>query len=144
MFFTDISWKAKATGVRFDPFDRWKIVGLSRTSPSYVVHHSGVDYSDTDTYMLLVAGTESLVSVLCETWAEVPKVYVLAHDRMIPVDELWSYHALRRGRDRYYAWKGEQGELVPCGSHQPPPTQVAGSLCLWKSACGMLTDAEVV
>lgn len=143
MFFTDTSWKAEATGALFDPFDRWKIVGLSRASSSYVVHHSGVDYSDTDTYMLLVAGTESLVSVLCKSWTEVPKVYVLSHDQMIPVNELWSYRRRGRTPGRYYAWKGEQGELVPCRSHQPPPTQVVGAVCLWKSACGMLTDAEV-
>jgi hypothetical protein len=144
MFFTDISWKAKATGALIEPFDRWTIVGLSRASPSYVVHHSDVDYSDTDTYMLLAAGTESLVSLLCKSWAEVPKVYVLAHDRMIPVDELWSYRTRGRKPARYYAWKGEQGELVPCESDQPPLTQVVERVCLWKSVCGMLTGAEVL
>jgi hypothetical protein len=139
MFFTDNSWKAapRLTGALCEPFDRWRMVGLSRATPTFIVRHAGVDYSDADTYMLLVAGAESLVSLLSEPWPVAPEVFALVHDRMIAVDELWSYRAPGRKRTRYFAWREKPGELVPCELNQPAPAQAVDRVCLWKGLCGV-------
>lgn len=139
MFFTDTSWKAapRLNGALYEPFDRWRMVGLSRATASFVVRHAGVDDSDTDTYMFLVADIESLVSLLSKPWPEVPKVYALAHDRMIPVDELWSYRTRERKRTQYYGWRGEQGELLPCELNQPGLDLAVDCVCLWNRLCGV-------
>nr|WKF55602.1 hypothetical protein HUO10_000046 [Paraburkholderia busanensis] len=90
--------------------------------------------------MLLVAGMESLISLLCKPWPEVPKVYALAHDRMIPVDELSSYRI--RGQT-YYAW-GEQGEAVPCEFNQPSPDHAVDHVCLWDRVRGLCASGHDV
>ncbi|QIE29075.1 hypothetical protein SBC1_74780 (plasmid) [Caballeronia sp. SBC1] len=142
MFFTDNSWKAvpRFTGVLREPYDRWRMVGLSRATPTFVVRHTGVESDDIDSYVLLVAGTELLVSLLAERWPEVPKVFALAHDRMTPIDEIWSYHARGRKHIRYFAWRAPQGDLVPCEANQPAPAEAVNRVCLWKEQ----RDGEVL
>lgn len=135
MFFTDRTWKAsfQLTGAAYQPFDRWSIVGVEESNATFVVRSaSAEDGWQGDTYSLLVAGAELLLSLLDEFGYDVPKVYVLERSELKPVIEIRSYYPAGETERRHFAYRSFDGPLVACGAG-PSPDGVATS-CMWSSS----------
>ena len=133
MFFTDSSWKATtrlAGGLR-EPFDRWRMIGLAGTTPTFIVSHSASVLGEGDASALLVADTELLLNLLKQPWPGTPSVYALCGDQITPIQELWAYCIASKLRMRYFAYRGPNGELVPCALGQPDLSCAASCERVW-------------
>jgi hypothetical protein len=115
-----------------DVFTRWEMTGVTHYSTVFVVRSAQARRDDGDGYSYLVFGPHVLRSILEGVGGDAAKVYALEWDRLVSVDELWSYTESGRLSMTYFAYTDGEGRVMTCEPKQPDPAHARRRTVIWK------------
>lgn len=133
MFFTKPSWQSPMK-VAGDAFTRWEMTGVTHYSTVFVVRSAQAHRDDGDGYSYLVFGPHVLKSILEGVGRDAVKVYALEWDRLVSVEELWSYTESGRLSMAYFAYTDREGRVMKCEPTQPDPAHAIRKTVVWQVA----------
>ncbi|TXC82449.1 hypothetical protein [Paraburkholderia azotifigens] len=132
MFFTKPSWQSSMK-IAGDAFTRWEMTGVTHNSTVFMVRSSQALRDDGDGYSYLIFGPQVLKAVLDGADGHSIQVYALEWDRLVAVDEFWSY-AEGETSMTYFAYRDKGGRATACELLQPDPDQATNHTVVWQSA----------
>lgn len=138
MFFTDASWKATIKlSTRFHlPYERWNVIGLARRAPVFLLCPNDDRDAEPDAVAYLVSEGTHLLHLLSGDWTNTPRVHALDWNKLISVEEIWTYRPRRAGAD-LYAYKDKSGCLRPFDPSWSNEISEPEIKCVWSRENGI-------